>query len=328
LVKLRWDYSTVTDDYAVTNSLWNHMLSGTANDVTYLTGRVAGDTAMSGSAVNLAKYKDTMPVADYEAAVREAFGDLADQALALYPATGDNALPAATEMNLDLTRYNLMGDAQAKMNVFTKPVYIYTYTWPYAGLTEQGAFYSSDIAYWLGGLFTKEKDTWSDTDHSLAKIMSGYLVNYAKTGNPNGEGLPYWAPCTGIGGQYLSINTDSDITSASLSVNKLALWEDYKEWLANRPPVEDQPKELGPNSAEITWSDSMADCKGVITIKPAANGWTVNFSNNFGEYTISGTYDLKTGKLTVTDDGGLGGFLELEPLEKVAIPAILDMLGK
>lgn len=47
-MKLRWDYSTVTDDYAVTNSLWNHILSGTANDVTYLTGRVAGDTAMGG----------------------------------------------------------------------------------------------------------------------------------------------------------------------------------------------------------------------------------------------------------------------------------------
>lgn len=64
-----------------------------------------------------------MPVADYEAAVREAFGDLADQTLALSPAAGDNALPAATEMNLDLTRYNLMGDAQAKMNVFTKSTY-------------------------------------------------------------------------------------------------------------------------------------------------------------------------------------------------------------
>jgi len=29
-------------------------------------------------------------------------------------------------------------------------------------------------------------------DRALAKLMSGYWVNFIKTGNPNGAGLPEW----------------------------------------------------------------------------------------------------------------------------------------
>jgi carboxylesterase type B len=29
-------------------------------------------------------------------------------------------------------------------------------------------------------------------DHKLADIVSSYWANFAKTGNPNGKGLPHW----------------------------------------------------------------------------------------------------------------------------------------
>ncbi|MDR2804308.1 MAG: carboxylesterase family protein, partial [Dysgonamonadaceae bacterium] len=33
---------------------------------------------------------------------------------------------------------------------------------------------------------------FTDTDYRLEEVMSSYWVNFAKTGNPNGEGLPAW----------------------------------------------------------------------------------------------------------------------------------------
>jgi para-nitrobenzyl esterase len=32
----------------------------------------------------------------------------------------------------------------------------------------------------------------SAPDHEVARMMSSYWVNFAKTGNPNGPGLPHW----------------------------------------------------------------------------------------------------------------------------------------
>jgi para-nitrobenzyl esterase len=33
---------------------------------------------------------------------------------------------------------------------------------------------------------------WSAQDRKLAETMSAYWVNFIKTGNPNGKGLPDW----------------------------------------------------------------------------------------------------------------------------------------
>jgi para-nitrobenzyl esterase len=33
-------------------------------------------------------------------------------------------------------------------------------------------------------------------DFELSERMVTYWTNFAKTGNPNGEGVPLWDPCT------------------------------------------------------------------------------------------------------------------------------------
>lgn len=56
---------------------------------------------------------------------------------------------------------------------------------------DRGAFHSADLWYWCETL----RNSWrpnTDWDFQLAATMRCYLTNFAKTGNPNGDGLPTW----------------------------------------------------------------------------------------------------------------------------------------
>ncbi|MBQ9959034.1 MAG: carboxylesterase family protein [Oscillospiraceae bacterium] len=56
---------------------------------------------------------------------------------------------------------------------------------------ENGAWHSADLWYWFGTL----ENCWrpmQQKDYALSELMTDYLCNFAKTGDPNGENLPRW----------------------------------------------------------------------------------------------------------------------------------------
>ena len=56
-----------------------------------------------------------------------------------------------------------------------------------------GAWHSSDLWYWFGTL----DHCWrplTDKDRDISRQMVGYLTNFCKSGDPNGEGLVEWLP--------------------------------------------------------------------------------------------------------------------------------------
>ncbi len=54
------------------------------------------------------------------------------------------------------------------------------------------AFHSDDIEYVFGTLDTRPGAVWRPEDRKLSEEMMGYWTNFAKTGDPNGPGLPEW----------------------------------------------------------------------------------------------------------------------------------------
>ena len=54
------------------------------------------------------------------------------------------------------------------------------------------AFHSDDIEYIFGTLDTRPGAVWRPEDRKLSEQMMSYWTNFARTGDPNGPGLPVW----------------------------------------------------------------------------------------------------------------------------------------
>ncbi|MCE9651117.1 MAG: carboxylesterase family protein [Parvibaculum sp.] len=55
-----------------------------------------------------------------------------------------------------------------------------------------GALHASEVPYVFNTLALVPRDDYSKADEAVAEKMQNYWVNFAKTGNPNGEGLTPW----------------------------------------------------------------------------------------------------------------------------------------
>jgi para-nitrobenzyl esterase len=133
-------------------------------------------------------------LAAYQAWARAKFGPMAAQFLRLYPATNDDeAARANNEAARDNGRMSTWLWARAWHKTVKLPLYTYFWTHPLTGPTHDmaGAFHGSEIMYVFDSLDANPLP-WTAQDRRIADIMSSYWANIAKTGNPNGPGLPLW----------------------------------------------------------------------------------------------------------------------------------------
>ena len=56
----------------------------------------------------------------------------------------------------------------------------------------RGAVHSAEIEYAMGNLDGNKVYAWMPEDFQVSKTMQEYFVNFIKTANPNGKGLPNW----------------------------------------------------------------------------------------------------------------------------------------
>lgn len=76
------------------------------------------------------------------------------------------------------------------------------YTMP--GEDNPGSFHSTE--HWL--VFGSYHKCWRPIDEktqNLSNLFSSYWANFAKTGNPNQDGLPIWDPYPKTGKKHLTI---------------------------------------------------------------------------------------------------------------------------
>jgi para-nitrobenzyl esterase len=138
------------------------------------------------------------PTADsLKATAQKEFGEKSAEFLKLYPSdTDEHALRSAEDFAGDqfiaFSTWEWM-ESQAKTG--KQPIYRYRFDLgPPADPKgpQLGAFHSAEIEYVFGQLDSKAGVAWRADDRQLSEAMQKYWANFARSGDPNGAGLPKW----------------------------------------------------------------------------------------------------------------------------------------
>ena len=86
-----------------------------------------------------------------------------------------------------VTASNALGEVRAAQG---KPVYYYHFARPLPG-DGVGAMHSAELFYVFNNL-TYNWRPYVGVDFEIANTLNAYWCNFARTGDPNGEGLPQW----------------------------------------------------------------------------------------------------------------------------------------
>jgi para-nitrobenzyl esterase len=205
--------------------------------ITFAAGRQNAVDVLVGSNKDEAFFPGARTVQQFEEQARSRFGALAEQYLKLYPhATDEEAQASAAQSSNDSTFWHMRLYADYQVQRGNK-AYLYFFAQNPPAPAGQPAFpaaHAAEVPYVFNNvgelpLFPDRSDPQlagaSAPDLAVADQMSSYWVNFARSGDPNGAGLPVWQPHA-VGASERAIILDADPRSEQLpSKPRLELYD-------------------------------------------------------------------------------------------------------
>jgi para-nitrobenzyl esterase len=131
-------------------------------------------------------------IGEYRQYLRKDAGQYAQQEFETWPAFSDAQVPQQyLQLQSDTFAYGAwsMGRVMTRMG---QPAWLYRFTWAESGQRSRlGAYHGEELSF-LGNAFPGNWDSNSG-ERAFGATLRQYWTNFAKSGNPNGAGLPEWA---------------------------------------------------------------------------------------------------------------------------------------
>jgi para-nitrobenzyl esterase len=205
--------------------------------VTFAAGRQNAVDVLVGSNKDEAFFAGARTAQQFEEQARGRWGALADQYLALYPhATDAEAQASSAQTSNDGTFWHMRLYADYQVQRGNK-AYLYFFAQNPPGPAGQPAFpaaHAAEVPYVFNNvgelpLFPDRSDpklaAASAPDRKVAEQMSSYWANFARSGDPNGAGLPMWQAHQ-VGASERAIILDAEPSSEQLpSKPRLELYD-------------------------------------------------------------------------------------------------------
>jgi len=202
-------FRPVVDGWVIPFNYSDTFARGAQNAVSFMAGNnldesgAVPETAFAalqapgaGAAVSPGMPPINVTLADLRDSACHKFGAMAEEFLDLYPAASDQQAAQANNAAVrDNSRISTFLWATEWKRGVKPPVYTYFWTHapPGSAHERRGAYHGSEIPYIFNNLYAVDLP-WTDQDRRIADLMSSYWASFAATGDPNGEGRPYWPP--------------------------------------------------------------------------------------------------------------------------------------
>ena len=210
----------IIDGYVIPDDQHTLYQAGKYNDVPILIGYNSDEGA------SFSRERDPIVFAN---AVKERYGKFADALLEAYPfPEGAERIPKSAR---DLSRDAAFGWhtwSWARLQAQTGDSKVFYYYFDQHPEESEGSPHGQDVAYVFENL-NPESPRVTENDLKISDAMGTYWTNFAKYGDPNGEGVPEWPEFT-LETQQLMYFNKTPYPGPVPSANALEVLDDYFEW--------------------------------------------------------------------------------------------------